>query len=85
MENNKNDIGSGVTIGMLGQISNELCMIKAMQYVQLEFFAKENNIELEPIIKRVDQMFAQYIFDLEKKHKDIINKALDPDESDLKI
>lgn len=61
-------------------------MLKAMQYVQLEYLAKNNNIELESIMKNVDKMFAQYVFDLDKKVEEIINKSLNPDEldSDLK-
>ena len=75
-------IFEGTALGMIGRLGNELTMIKAMNYVQLKHFAIQNNLDLEDLLKEVEQMHAQYMFQLTKIFEEILEKAQNPDKPD---
>lgn len=80
-----NKIFEGTVLGIFGQLGSDLNMIKAMNYVQLKHFALKNNMDLEVLLKEVEQMHAQYSFQLTKSFKEIIEKAQNPDKPDFDI
>ncbi|MEM6894482.1 MAG: hypothetical protein AAF554_12385 [Bacteroidota bacterium] len=80
-----NKVFEGTVLGLFGQLGNDLSMIKAMNYIQLRHFASKNNMNLELLLKEVEQMHAKYAFALTKSLEEIIEKAQNPDNSDFDI
>jgi hypothetical protein len=57
-------------------------MIKAINHVQLKHFAIQNDLDLEDLLKEVDQMHPQYMFQLTSVFEEILEKAQIPDKPD---
>jgi len=81
----ENNLFEGYVLGLLGQMSNDLSMIKALNYVQLEQLAKEKEIPLEELMVKVDKMHAQYVFQTTKIQDALLKKVMNPDKPDSEI
>jgi len=55
-------LGIGMILGHIGKIENDLAMTKALQYVLLRELAKSQNLDFESLIRDVEKMHAQYVF-----------------------
>lgn len=82
MSDLENKLANRIILGMVGHLANELCMIKAMNYVQLEILAKDKGLDMNKINKKIEQLHAEHNFQLQKISEDVIKKASNPDEPD---
>jgi len=67
---------------MLGRLNSDIAMTKALQYVQLKELAKQQDQDLEELLKDVDKMYAQYVYQGTNAFEKIIQKTHDPDKPD---
>ncbi|PQB07246.1 hypothetical protein BST83_08835 [Polaribacter filamentus] len=72
-----NKLESGIIIGMISKLSNEIAMTKALQYTQLRLLAKSQNLDFEKVLKNVESLHAQYMLKTIDDFEDIEKQATD--------
>ena len=78
----KKDLDTGIILAMLGKISKDVQMNKAMLYTQLELTAKSENLDFEKVLKRMESLHAQYVLRDMEIVEELTKEIVDSHEED---
>jgi len=66
----------GVVLSLLGQLYNELQMVKAYNHVLIRELAKQKGVPVDELLKEVESIQAKAILNGEKERNKLIDEAI---------